>query len=191
MGTLTENWLAGFRVVDDGRTSVATYYWDSGSLSWVAGVQPGAGGGGLTNSVAVTGPLTDAQLRAAVVPVSLASTTVTGSVAVTGPLTDTQLRATPVPTLASKPSVVTRTSVAGAIVDTLILVANANRYGATVYNDSSAVLYLALGTTAASATDYTVQMVANAYYEVPFSYTGQIRGIWSAATGTARVGEVT
>jgi hypothetical protein len=38
----------------------------------------------------VTGPLTDAQLRATPVPVS-------GSVTATGPLTDTQLRATPVP----------------------------------------------------------------------------------------------
>lgn len=41
--------------------------------------------------------LTDAQLRASAVPVSLASTTITGSVAVTGPLTDTQLRASAVP----------------------------------------------------------------------------------------------
>lgn len=48
-------------------------------------------------SIAVTGPLTDTQLRATVVPVSLSSTTITGSVAVTGPLTDAQLRATPVP----------------------------------------------------------------------------------------------
>lgn len=38
----------------------------------------------------VSGPLTDAQLRATAVPVS-------GSVTATGPLTDTQLRATPVP----------------------------------------------------------------------------------------------
>jgi hypothetical protein len=56
----------------------------------------------------VSGPLTDAQLRAVAVPVSgtfwqatqpvsLTSTTITGSVAVTGPLTDVQLRATPVP----------------------------------------------------------------------------------------------
>lgn len=49
------------------------------------------------STVAVTGPLTDVQLRATAVPVSLSSTTITGSVAVTGPLTDTQLRATPVP----------------------------------------------------------------------------------------------
>lgn len=41
--------------------------------------------------------LTNTQLRASAVPVSLTSTTITGSVAVTGPLTDTQLRAVAVP----------------------------------------------------------------------------------------------
>lgn len=50
-------------------------------------VQLPAGGSGLT----------DTELRASAVPVSMASTTITGSVAVTGPLTDTQLRASAVP----------------------------------------------------------------------------------------------
>lgn len=370
-----ENWIAGFRTIDDGRTSVANYVWDTGTLAWVpqsgggagptadvniissvaiavtgpltdtqlrASVVPttddhttaalplsvrlsdgaafynasGGGGGNLataakgataagnptsentdantqslhtriTNaSLAVTGtfwqatqpvsgPLTDTQLRATPVPVSLTSTTITGSVAVTGPLTDTQLRATPVPvsgtvaatqsgawstgrtwTLAkatdnvqaqiydgtnsvgiralnnqvvaadfglitntvihglttaggggyvdvkvnpsgslavtlSTATASARTSVAGAAVDTLILAANSNRLGATVYNDSTAILYLALGTAAASTTDFTVKMVAGAYYEVPFGYTGMIRGIWASATGSARIGEVT
>lgn len=59
----------------------------------------GVDGGSVTaaNPLSVSGPLTDAQLRAAAVPVSLTSTTITGSVAVTGPLTDAQLRATAVP----------------------------------------------------------------------------------------------
>lgn len=38
-------------------------------------------------AIAVTGPLTDAQLRATAVPVSLSSTTITGSVTVTGTVT--------------------------------------------------------------------------------------------------------
>lgn len=46
-----------------------------------------AGGGGLTNT----------ELRASAVPVSMTSTTITGSVAVTGPLTDAQIRATALP----------------------------------------------------------------------------------------------
>jgi len=145
----------------------------------------------ITGSVAVTGPLTDTQLRASAVPVSLASTTITGSVAVTGPLTDAQLRATPVPTKETRSTANARTSVAGAAADTLILASNANRLGATVYNDSAAILYLSLGTAAASTTDFTVKMVADAYYEVPFGYTGAIRGIWASATGNARVGEIT
>lgn len=54
----------------------------------------------------VSGPLTDAQLRASAVPISGALTDtqlratpvpVSGTVTATGPLTDTQLRATPVP----------------------------------------------------------------------------------------------
>ena len=48
-----------------------------------------AGGTGLTNT----------ELRATAVPVSLTSTTITGSVAITGGLTDTQIRATPLPVL--------------------------------------------------------------------------------------------
>ena len=66
----------------------------------------------ITGSVAVTGPLTDTQLRLTAVPVSLTSTTVTGSVAVTGPLTDTQLRVTPVP--------ISGTVTTGGITDTQI-----------------------------------------------------------------------
>lgn len=59
----------------------------------------------VSGTVTATGPLTDTQLRATAVPVSLTSTTVTGSVAVTGPLTDTLLRASAVPvSLASLPA---------------------------------------------------------------------------------------
>ena len=50
-----------------------------------------------TVSTGLTQPLTDTQLRATVLPVSLTSTSITGSVAVTGPLTDAQLRAAAVP----------------------------------------------------------------------------------------------
>lgn len=77
----------------------------------------------VTNTVPVSGPLTDTQLRAAVVPVTIplpvpvtdnggsltidGTVSVSGSVAVTGPLTDIQLRATPVPisgTITTTPS---------------------------------------------------------------------------------------
>jgi len=84
----------------------------------------------------------------------------------------------------------TKSNVAGAASDTLILAANAARTGAAIYNDSTAILYLSLGTTAASATSYTVAMAPSSYYETPALYTGMIRGIWASATGSARVTEV-
>jgi len=81
-------------------------------------------------------------------------------------------------------------SVAGADVDTEILPANLERLGATVYNDSAAILYLKLGT-AASLTSFTVRMRPYAYYEVPYSYVGAIHGIWATSTGNARWTELT
>jgi hypothetical protein len=82
-------------------------------------------------------------------------------------------------------------SVAGATSSTSILAANAARLGATVYNDSTAILYLLLGSGTASTSVYTVQMGAGSYYEVPFGYTGAIQGIWASATGNARIAEFT
>lgn len=81
-------------------------------------------------------------------------------------------------------------SVAGSASSVTILAANTARAGATIANDSSAVLYLKLGATA-STTSFTVAMAANSYYEVPFGYTGIIDGIWASATGSARITELT
>lgn len=82
------------------------------------------------------------------------------------------------------------TAVASATSNTLLLAANANRRGATITNDSTAVLYVSLGTNAASATSFTVKLAASAYYEVPFGYSGEIRGIWASVNGSARITEV-
>lgn len=91
-----------------GRLTTAGYIYDTGTLTWIP--QTNTGGGGPSSNVtvlnsslavtqagawsvavnnfpslqAVSGPLTDTQLRASAVPVSLSSTTITGSVAVTG-----------------------------------------------------------------------------------------------------------
>lgn len=87
----------------------------------------------------------------------------------------------------------TRTQVADTDSDTLILAANTSRVGATVQNDSSATLFLGLGTATVTATDYTVKLVQNAYYEVPSKFNGQIRGIWASdpGDGAARITELT
>lgn len=82
------------------------------------------------------------------------------------------------------------TSVSGSASSVQLLAANANRLGATIFNDSTATLYVKFGTIA-STTSHTVQLKASAYYEVPFNYTGRIDGIWSSMTGAARITELT
>lgn len=82
------------------------------------------------------------------------------------------------------------TSVGASITSVSLLAANADRAGATFYNESTSVLYLAYGATA-SATAYTVAIPASGYYELPApAYTGAISGIWVAANGNARITEV-
>lgn len=57
----------------------------------------------------------------------------------------------------------------------------------TIFNDSTAVLYVAFSSTAASTTNYTVQLAAGAYFEFPQPvYGGQVTGIWASANGAAR-----
>jgi len=82
------------------------------------------------------------------------------------------------------------TNVSGSASSVTLLAANSSRKGATITNDSVAVLYLKLGTTA-SITSFTIALNRYDYYELPFGYTGRIDGIWSAATGVARITELT
>lgn len=94
---------------------------------------------------------------------------------------------------ASSATTATRTQVADNAADVLLLAANAARLGGTIANDSSAALYLGLGTTAVTTSNYSVRLVQNAYFEIPFGFTGQIRGIWASdpGDGAARVTELT
>jgi hypothetical protein len=82
------------------------------------------------------------------------------------------------------------TSVASSATNVTLLASNANRRGATVFNDSNKTLYLKLGATA-STTSYTAQLGVSDYYEVPFAYTGIIDGLWSSVNGSARITELT
>lgn len=83
----------------------------------------------------------------------------------------------------------TQSSVAGSATSVTVLAANTARAGATIFNDSTATLYLKLGATA-STSSFTTKMYQDGYYEVPFGYTGVIDGIWSSATGNARITEI-
>lgn len=81
------------------------------------------------------------------------------------------------------------TSVASSASNVTLLASNANRKGATIFNDSTQILYVKLGATA-STSSYTVEVQSDGYYEVPFNYTGIIDGIWASANGNARITEI-
>lgn len=108
------------------------------------------------------------------------------SIAVTGATSPSA----PILTQSARSTAGTRSSVAAAVADTLILAANALRKGVRVYNDSTALLYLGLGATAVSTTNYTAQVPAGGYYWED-NFAGQVRGYWATATGSARVTELT
>lgn len=110
------------------------------------------------------------------------SITVDGTVAVSGTVTTSETNAT----------TGTRTSVNDVATDVQLLASNASRRVATIFNDSTEILYLALGAAAASLTDYTAQLFPRGYFETPYRYTGEIRGIWANnASGAARITELT
>jgi hypothetical protein len=88
-----------------------------------------------------------------------------------------------------RPSNSTSTAIAAAIVDTVILPNNPNRRGMTLYNDSNSILYLLLDNSPASTANYSLQIQAGGYYELPFGYTGSINAVWSAPDGEARITE--
>lgn len=83
-----------------------------------------------------------------------------------------------------------QTSVAGSASSVTLLASNANRLGASIYNDSTAILYVRFQATA-STSNFSVKLFPDDFYEVPFGYTGIIDGIWASATGNARVTEYT
>lgn len=85
-----------------------------------------------------------------------------------------------------------RTSVADSAVSVLLLSANPGRISFSVFNDSTAILYLGFGTVAVSTTNYTVQIQPGGYYEPPVALaaiTSEVRGIWATDpnTGAARL----
>lgn len=85
-----------------------------------------------------------------------------------------------------RPSTGVTTSVNTTGSSSVILAANANRKGATVFSVSGTILVNLGGT--ASASLFTARLVTNGYFEVPFGYTGAISAIGS---GTVSVTELT
>lgn len=69
-----------------------------------------------------------------------------------------------------------------------LLAMNTARNQATIYNESTQVLYIKFGA-GASTTDYTLPIAGSGYYEFPVRYGGEITGIWASANGFAQLTE--
>lgn len=85
-----------------------------------------------------------------------------------------------------KPGTCTSSTVAASVASVSLLAANAARVEFTVWNASTAIMYLDFDATATTA-DYAVRIDPSGYFESPVSYTGQVSAIWSAANGSALV----
>jgi hypothetical protein len=86
----------------------------------------------------------------------------------------------------------TITSVSASTSSVSLLASNSNRKGVIIVNDSaSANLYIAWAASATTSA-YTVKVTPGGTYEFSSTiYTGAISGIWDAASGAARITEVT
>lgn len=81
-------------------------------------------------------------------------------------------------------------NVAASATNVTCLSSNASRLGATIYNDSTSILYAKFGATA-SSTSFSYKVDGGGTLDVPFGYTGIIDCIWVSATGSARTTELT
>lgn len=108
-----------------------------------------------------------------------------------GGLTDTELRASAVPVIESGAATGAPANVAASAASVTLLASNAARKGAVIHNDSAATLYVVCHASAASTTNYTEQLAPGESLVLERGdYSGEIRGIWTAATGYARVTEI-
>jgi len=81
----------------------------------------------------------------------------------------------------------TTTSVAASATSVELLAANSNRVEAVITNDSTAILYVKLGT-GATTSDYTIALNAEESLVID-KYTGVVHGVWASAVGNARITE--
>lgn len=80
------------------------------------------------------------------------------------------------------------TTVNASVTSVTVLAANTARVEATITNNSTAILYVALGATSAT-TAYSYKLFQDDTLIID-KYSGVISGIWASATGAAQVTEV-
>lgn len=92
----------------------------------------------------------------------------------------------------TRPATSTITSVSVTTSSTSILASNANRLGATIWNDDAGIsVYVKLGATASTAS-FTVRLSGKSFYELQTPvYSGAIDGITATSTATVLATELT
>ncbi len=179
-----------------GRGFTINYVWNPDTLAFEVQEQAAAGGGGGDASAAnqVTGNASlsalDTNLGA---KADSAASSDTGTFSLIALVKRLLQSLTTISGNTLKDSVATSacTNVSAAASTTSILASTAGRRAAFFYNDSTSDLFLKLGATA-STTSFTVKMPAYSYYEIPQPvYTGAVDGIWTTATGSVRITEMT
>jgi hypothetical protein len=85
----------------------------------------------------------------------------------------------------------TLTAIPSTITPVTLLAANPIRHGFSIFNSSTAILYVKASTNGAtvSSSFYTVSINPQVYYEDPYNYVGIVTGVWASANGTAYVTE--
>jgi hypothetical protein len=102
------------------------------------------------------------------------------AVAVSGPVTDTQLRASSIP-VSDRGSVGQATVTTFTSTSSLVLMAsNSARKLLTVFNEGSGLLYLLYGAGTATTANYSVRINSGDYLEIE-KYTGTVTGIYGTA----------
>lgn len=86
------------------------------------------------------------------------------------------------PVTSSNVSRVTIAVPADITIPQILVAANVNRDGLTIWNDSSGNLLLELGAAPTPST-YTAKIAPGGYYELPYLYIGQVQGLWDAPGG--------
>jgi len=121
-----------------------------------------------------TAPTVGQKTMAASIPVTLAS----------------DQPAIPVSSTPSASTASAVTQVAGSLVVVTLKALNAARKGLTLYNEGNQAWYVKLGA-AATLTSFTVKILRDGYYEVPFGYTGIVTGIQAVSSSSLYVTELT
>ena len=105
-------------------------------------------------------------------------------------LTNAQLRETPVPVSSSALVSDTPSSVPSSNTSQTLIAANASRKSLTIFNNSTAILYVCFSETATQA-GAKVPLGAGGFYEMPAGqiYTGIVSGIWASVNGNASIYE--